>query len=499
MSSPFISTYHISKHFQGVQALKDVSIMIHQGEIRCLIGENGSGKSTFIKILAGVIRPDKGNIMINDIPVDSLSPRESIQHGIQVIYQDFSLFPNLSIAENIAFNTLLEQNKKIINWRQIKSIAKAAMEKLDIRVELHRNVEDVSVADKQLIAIARALLHDVKLIIMDEPTSTLTGHEVDILFRIIHKLKDNGVSILFVSHKLKEVLEISEQVSVLRNGHKVAEGPTADFDYSTLVHHMTGRSLNGTRYAYLDKLPELYTLLQLKNLGMPPAFSDINFSLHASEILGITGLKGSGHSELALALFGMRHVETGAIYLNGQAISLNSPQQAIAHGIAYVPEDRLTEGLFLEQSVKNNTIICILKSMLRFLGLMDKSALNSETCKWLDELKIVVASLNMPVNSLSGGNQQKVVLAKWLATGARILILNGPTIGVDIGAKMDIHEKIRSLARQGIGIIVISDDVSELIQTCHRLLIMHRGRIEEEIYTSEITENQLTDRLSILK
>lgn len=499
MSRPFISTYHISKHFEGVQALEDVSILIHQGEIRCLAGENGSGKSTFIKILAGVYKPDKGDIIINERHVSNLSPRDSIRHGIQVIYQDFSLFPNLTIAENLALNTLLERNRRIIMWRQIRSIATEALDMLDIEMDLSRMVEQVGVAEKQLIAIARAFLHDVKLVIMDEPTSTLTWREIDVLFSIIHKLKESGVTILFVSHKLKEVLEISEQVSILRNGLKVAEGPTVDFDYRKLVYHMTGRALSESRYTYFVDRGKLPPLLQVKNLNLPPAFSNINFSLNPGEILGITGLIGSGRSELALALFGMRPVQSGVIYLHGRAVLLDSPQQAMAHGIAYVPEDRLTEGLFLEQSVTNNTIICIIKSMLRFLGLINKSVLSSQTTKWLNELKVVVTSLNMPVNSLSGGNQQKVVLAKWLATGARILILNSPTIGVDIGAKMDIHEKIRSLAREGIGIIVISDDVSELIQTCNRLLIMHRGKFEQEIHTTEINENILSDRLATLK
>lgn len=499
MSPPFIATYHISKNFQGVQALEEVSITIHRGEIRCLAGENGSGKSTFIKILAGVHKPDTGDIIINERPVNHLSPRESIRHGIQVIYQDFSLFPNLTLAENLAFNTLLERNRKIINWRQIKSIATEALERLDIEMDLDKIVEDVSVADKQIIAIARSLLHDVKLIIMDEPTSTLTWREIDVLFNVIHKLKKNAVTILFVSHKLKEVLEISEQVTVLRNGRKVAEGPKADFDYRTLAYHMTGRELSEDKYVFFGDLTEVPPLMQIKNLSMPPAFSDISFSLRPGEILGITGLMGSGRSELALALFGMRTVESGSIYLDGNAISIGSPQQAMTHGIAYVPEDRLTEGLFLEQSVKNNTIICIIKSLLRFLGIINKSASDSETNKWLKELKVAESSTDMPVQGLSGGNQQKVVLAKWLATGAKILILNGPTIGVDIGAKMDIHNKIRSLARQGIGIIIISDDASELIQTCNRLLIMHRGKLEQEIYTIEIDENKLADRLVILK
>jgi simple sugar transport system ATP-binding protein len=499
MTPPFITTYHISKHFEGVQALEDVSIMIHKGEIRCLAGENGSGKSTFIKILAGVHKPDIGEIIINGRPVSHLSPRASMRYGIQVIYQDFSLFPNLTIAENLAFNTLLERNRKIINWRQIKSIATEALERLDIGMDLDKVVEDVSVADKQLIAIARSLLHDVKLIIMDEPTSTLTWREVDVLFNIIHKLKENGVTILFVSHKLKEVLEISEQVTILRNGRKVAEGPTVDFDYRKLVYHMTGRALSESRYSFFGDQTEVPPLMQVKNLSMAPAFRDISFSLRPGEILGITGLMGSGRSELALALFGMRTVESGSIYLDGNAISIGSPQQAMAYGIAYVPEDRLTEGLFLEQSVKNNTIICIIKSMLRFLGLMNKSALSTEATKWLENLKVVVSSVDLPIHGLSGGNQQKVVLAKWLATGAKILILNGPTIGVDIGAKMDIHKKIRSLARQGIGIIIISDDASELIQTCNRLLIMHRGKFEQEIHTPDINENQLTDRLVTLK
>ncbi len=495
MAEEFLKVSNISKSFAGVKALEDISMTINRGEILCLVGENGSGKSTLIKIIAGVYEPDEGEITINGKSFKRLHPIDSIREGIQIIYQDFSLFPNLTVAENIALNTELEKNKKLVNWSEVRKIAKDALASINIELDLDMLVEQMSVADKQLIAISRALLQDARLIIMDEPTTALTQKEVKSLFKIIKSLQAKGISILFVSHKLNEVQEISDRTLIIRNGKKIADEPAKEMTRAKLVYYMTGKEIAETRYEYSPKTDCMDCLLQVENLTSPGRFYDISFDLRPGEIVGITGLLGSGRTDLALSLFGVWPAEKGKISINGTEVKINSIQDAVTNGIGYVPEDRLTEGLFLTQSIGKNLIVRKMDELLTKSKLIDRHKVQGEIGRWVSNLSIKTPNSDLPVKSLSGGNQQRVVLAKWLASNPQILILNGPTVGVDVGSKSDLHEIMRRLAREGMGLLVMSDDIPEILATCNRILLMRKGRIVESFERSTITENELNLKL----
>jgi len=494
MAEPLIQLANITKSFAGVQALKGVNLTIHKGEIRCLAGENGCGKSTLIKMISGVYKPDGGSIKVNGQEHPHYSPMDAIREGIQVIYQDFSIFPNLTVAENIALNDQVARNKRLVNWKAIHAIARKAVDKIGFHVNLHARVENLSVADKQLVAISRALLQNAKLIIMDEPTTALTQREVKSLFAIIKDLQKEGIAILFVSHKLDEVYEICEKITIMRNGKNVVDGDITEIDRYQLVEHMTGRKLEEDLFTpdAVGSAP----LLKVENASRKGEFSGVSFELYPGEVLGITGLLGSGRTELAKALFGLTPVESGRIYLEGREASIRSVKDAIRHRIGYVPEDRLTEGLFLPQSIGKNMVVSVVDRLLKKSRLIDEKKMNAEIDKWVQELKIKTPSAHLPVQTLSGGNQQRVVLAKWLATNPKLLILNGPTVGVDIGSKADIHAIIRKLAAEGVGVIVISDDISEIIHNCSRILLMKKGEIIDEFRNTALSEQELGQRLS---
>lgn len=496
MAEEFLVVNHIYKTFGGVKALNDVSMSINPGEIHCLVGENGSGKSTLIKVISGVYEPDDGEIIINGRHYKRLYPIDAIREGIQIIYQDFSLFPNLTVAENIAFNYLREKNVKLVNWQEIRSIAKEALDKINVHINLDVRVEQLSVADKQLVAISRALLHNARLIVMDEPTTALTRREVRSLFKVIKSLQSEGISILFVSHKLNEIMEISQRTMVMRNGKKVIEAAASEFDNNKLVYYMTGHEIEDVFYQYEPKAEAAAPLIEVEGLTSQGSFADISFSMHPGEILGITGLLGCGRTELALALFGVQPIDAGTINISGKPVKINTIQDAVDHGIGYVPEDRLSEGLFLEQSIGNNILICTLQDVLGKLGLVSNKKMSEHIQGWVKNLSIKTPTYELPVKTLSGGNQQRVVLAKWLASSPKLLILNGPTVGVDIGSKMELHEIIRNLARAGMGVIVISDDIPELFQTCNRILLMKRGKIVEEFQSQQISESELALKLT---
>lgn len=496
MSEHFLKVTDISKSFVGVKALQDVSFTMDEGEIRCLVGENGSGKSTLIKVIVGVHEPDNGTIYIRGKEYESLKPIEAIHEGIQVIYQDFSLFPNLTAAENIALNFQLEQNKKLVNWRQVRSIARDALALIDMDVDLDSPVGALSVADRQLIAIARALLHNARLIIMDEPTTALTQKEVESLFKVVRSLKQSGLSTLFVSHKLSEVQEIADSVMILRNGRKVADGKVGEFDLAKMAYYMTGREITESSYEYTQAEDQRNSLLKVEGLTKPGSFRNISFELNPGEILGITGLLGSGRTELALALFGVQPAASGEIFVDGKAAKIKSIQDAMNLDIGYVPEDRLTEGLFLEQSISRNVVIRTINKTLGRGNLISKDKFNDRVKRWIDRLTIKTNDPELPVSSLSGGNQQKVVLAKWLASSPKILILNGPTVGVDVGSKMELHELVKDLAGRGIGILIMSDDIPELMHTCNRILLMRGGLLVEEFMTNQINEQELNLKLT---
>jgi len=495
MTETFIELRNIGKQFAGLRALDDVSLTINKGEIHCLAGENGSGKSTLIKIISGVYQPTCGEIVIEGEVVRNLSPIESVKRAIQVIYQDFSLFGNLTVAENLAFNNELRSKQKLVNWREVRRTAQQAIDRLGVKLDLDAEVDSLPTSSKQLVAIARALMSDAKLIIMDEPTTALTGKEVETLFRIVRDIQSQGIAILFVSHKMREMLDISEQLTVIRNGKKITEGSTSEFDEAAVIRAMTGQDIETAPFRMTRPGPEITPRLAIKALSLQGYYEDLNLTVHSGEIVGISGLLGSGRTEFALALFGMMPAQSGTIEIDGQEVKLESVQDAIAEGIAYVPEDRLTEGLFHTQSIKRNIVATSLESHAR-TGIIDMNKVDQVSEDTVKAMQIATPTAEKHVGELSGGNQQRVVLGRWLLTDAKVLILNGPTVGVDVGSKAEIHKKIRELVEtHGLSVLMISDDVLELAQNCSRVVLMHRGRFVDELERDAIDERVISDML----
>nr|WP_106779216.1 sugar ABC transporter ATP-binding protein [Lysinibacillus timonensis] len=487
MKTPLINMKNIVMSFGGIKALKGVDLVIQPGEIHCLAGENGCGKSTLIKVLSGVYTPDAGEIYIDGKLISNVNPMNAIQNGIQVIYQDFSIFPNLSVAENIALPKLKSEKSKLVNWKSMKKVAKEALDKINIQLNLDEKLENLSVANKQLVAISRALIQDAKLIVMDEPTTALTHKEVKKLYEVILDLKSKGISVLFVSHKMEEIFTISEKITVLRSGQNIISEKAEDLNVEKLVYYMTGRKLENKFFEFTEK--DVTPIVELRDFGLTGVFENINFSVRPGEIVGLTGLLGSGRTELAEALFGILPHNSGKILMNNNEVEISNVRDAIHNGIVYVPEDRLTEGLFLEHSIENNVIASNLKKFIKKSKTIDKDRIEEDVNYWVTTLGVVTDNPKKPVRTLSGGNQQKVVIAKWLSRKPQLLILNGPTVGVDIGAKEDIHNLIKDLAKDGMGVLMITDDIEELRHNCNRVLIMNKGRLVGENSGREFNED----------
>ena len=493
MTEVFLQALHVSKRYGGITALADVDLTVHVGEVHCLVGENGSGKSTLVKIITGVVKPESGaEIIIGGERVRSLTPYDALRRGILVVHQDLSLFPNLSVAENITFARHIERGRSLVRWSMMRRIAEEVIERIGVDLNLDANVGNLPVADQQLVAICRALASNSRLLIMDEPTSSLTRREVDRLFGVIRDLQGHGIATLFISHKLDEVLEIGQKITVLRDGRKVGTFARRDIDRRKLAYLMTGKEIT---YSKAPRKIDDTVVLNVSGLSKRGQYDNVHFTLRRGEILGIIGPLGSGRTELALTLFGMNPPDAGTVYVNGRPFRARSNAEAILNGIAYVPEDRLTQGLVSKQSVGNNLIITALSRLLGRVGLIDGRR-RMEFCETaVRTFDIKVPSIEAPVGILSGGNQQKIVMAKWLSIKPKILILDGPTIGIDVGARSTIYDMIHTLAREGVSIILISDDVLEVLYNCHRILLMKRGRIVGQFSSDEITEEELYQRM----
>lgn len=491
MKKKFLELNGITKSFDGVHALHGVDIVINSGEVHCIAGENGSGKSTLIKIISGVYTPTSGEITIEDRKYAHLTPIESINLGIQVIYQDFALFPNLTVAENISMNQIVMTGAKFMNWKKSRAIAVEAMDKIGAAINPDLLVEQLSIGNRQMVAICRAIINEAKLLILDEPTASLTKKEVELLNDILRNLRDKGMAIVIVNHKVDEIFEIAERITIIRNGEKVSTGMIEEYDRQRFTKDLTGRQLDEIGY-----LPEESngTVFQVEKISRKGAFEDISFTLKKGDVLGITGLLGSGRGQVGDALFGLAPIDSGKIFLNGKEIRIQSVDDAIANRIAYVPEDRLTQGLFLDRSIQDNTSAASLKKY-HINGKIDNDAMYRSTEEWIKKIGCVAPSPKVPVRTLSGGNAQKIVIAKWLNTDPSLIILNGPTIGVDIGAKFDIHRILHDLASTGIGVIIISDDLSELIINCSSILVMKDGKMSHLISAGEVNETQLSAML----
>ena len=469
----FLKLEGIKKSFGGVHALNGVDLEIRKGEIHCLAGENGCGKSTLIKAISGVHAPDEGRIRIDGEEMKNMRPMDAINRGIQVIYQDFAVFPNLTVAENIALNGELKDRAKLVSWRNIHKVAAEAMRQVGAQIDPDIKLERLSVANKQIVAICRAIINDAKLLILDEPTTALTAREVEKLWEIIRGLKQKGIAIMIVNHKLDEIYQIADRLTILRNGAYISSGDIKEYDQERFTKDLTGRDIKEVKYQPdSDEAPEV---LRVENLGRKGAFEGVSFSMKKGDVLGITGLLGSGRGEIGEALFGLAPADTGRIFLNGKEIRVKSVSDAIASEIAYVPEDRLTQGLFMDRSIRDNTVAASIRSYMKH-GKLDENAMEETTERWISEIDIKAPSTKPAVRTLSGGNAQKVVIAKWLNTNPKLFILDGPTVGVDVGAKAEIHAILRGLAEKGIGIIVISDDLPELVHNCNRIIVMKDGK-----------------------
>lgn len=492
MAETFLKLNGIKKYFGGVKALKGVSLEVKSGEIHCLAGENGCGKSTLIKVISGAHDATEGDIYIEGKKIDKLTPIDSIRLGIQVIYQDFAVFPNLSVAENIAMNRALMTGAKRMDWKLARKLAIEAMEQIGANMDPDTPVERLSVANKQMVAICRAIINDAKLLILDEPTTALTAHEVEKLNTIVRNLKAKGMAIVIVNHKLDEIYKIADRLTILRNGENVATGLIGEFDRARFVKCMTGREVSDDTYRPEHCDTEI---LKVEHLTRKGAFEDISFTLKKGDMLGITGLLGSGRGEIGDALFGLAPAESGSITLNGKQIRIKSIRDAMKNKIGYVPEDRLTQGLFMTRSIQDNTVAA---SIARYLkrGKLDYSAMYRVTEDWIKTIGCAAPSPEPEIRTLSGGNAQKMVIAKWLNTEPALLVLNGPTVGVDVGSKADIHKILHELVEKGIGVIIISDDLGELVKNCNKLIIMKNGKTSGMIETGDMDENQLTGLLN---
>jgi simple sugar transport system ATP-binding protein len=498
-NSEFLRLENISKTFGGVRALRGVSLTIRSGEIYHLLGENGSGKSTLIKIISGAQPPDGGTMIVRGQRYQKLSALESLKVGIETVYQDLSLFPNLSVAENVAFNAQLVQNNgrlaRVLDWKALRDVASSALERVGLEPTkefLETTTEQLPIAVRQLVAIARGIATKATLVIMDEPTAALTQKEVENLIGIVSSLRKEGVSVLFVSHKLDEVFRIGGNVIVIRDGQKVAEGNLKDYSKEEIAFLMTGKHLENHRYRTSE--PQKEILLELQNLSQEGEFEQVSLRVRKGEIVGITGLLDSGRNELALALSGVKPADSGVIKLESKTVEIRSPRDAISLGIGYVPEDRLSEGLFLKKPIRENIVVAILNRLLKG-NQLDDAKLTSVAEAAVKELQIATPTVLLPAQALSGGNQQRVMVARWLAIAPKLLILHGPTMGVDVGSKDALYRIIQTLAEKGLGVIIISDDLPELLQNCDSILVMKKGRVAKTFTADGLAEAELAKEL----
>ena len=472
MISPILEIQHVSKRFGATQALDDVSLTLYPGEVHALLGENGAGKSTLIKIMTGIHQPDSGEILLDGQPIHIGNSTQAQAHGIAAIYQEPLVFPDLSIAENIFISH--RGRGMFVNWGKLYREAEDVLKRLDVSMNVHAQARGLPLAAQQTVEIAKAISMNVRVLIMDEPTASLSAHETDNLFKIVRSLRDSGVSILFISHRMNEVFQISDRVTIFRDGTRISSAPVAEVTAKSAIRDMVGRSMG----EIFTKAPSERgkVMLSVRDLGRSGVYEGIEFDLYAGEVLGFAGLVGSGRTDVALALFGIMPADRGQIIYDGEPVEITSPEQAINMGIAYLPEDRRQHGLIMPMSITENISLPILTHYLNQIGLVRASAERKVAEDYRERLAIRTDSVSQPVAKLSGGNQQKVVLSKWLNTKPRLLILDEPTRGIDVGAKEEVHRLISDLAQQGIAILMISSDLPEVLAMSDRILVMREGR-----------------------
>jgi len=482
----------IKKHFPGVIALDGVDFDLRRGEVHALVGENGAGKSTLIKILAGIYSKDAGEIIIDGRRVEINNPHKAQELGLSFIHQELNLISFFNSFENMVLGLRYPRNKLgLINWkafyREMDSIARL----LGIDFSLKKPVRELAASQRRMVMIARAMVRKAKVIVMDESTAGLSQSEIERLFRLINNLKKQKISIIYISHRLEEIFQIADRITVMRDGVKIGTYDVNDINFSQLISLIAGKTLK-------EKFPKEYVsigeeIFKVRNLTRSGALEDIDFCLHRGEILGITGLLGSGKSELARVIFGIDQKDCGEIYLNGKQLEMNSPQEAISHGIVLIPEERREQGLVMNMSLKENITLPSLRNfrLWKWLGTLSFKKEVEVTKEFIQALSIHTTGFNQIVRYLSGGNQQKVVLAKWLACNSKIFIFDEPTRGIDVGAKTEIYKLINRLAKRGAGVILLSSEIEEVMGICDRILVLFKGRIIKELKTERTSSEEV--------
>lgn len=485
-----IEMIEIKKRFAGVKALDGARLQVRPGEIHALIGENGAGKSTLMKVLAGALKKDGGEIRIDGRKTEIQTPREAHRLGIATIYQEFMLAPDLTVAENIFIDNLAS-GKRLINWKELNRSAKRLLEELGFgEINPTAKAGALSVAYQQVVEICKSLSRKVKVLILDEPTAVLTFREIEKLFALLRKLRSEGVSIIYISHRLEEIFQLCDEITVMKDGSFVKQVRADEIDKERLIGLMVGRDIKDI-FPRRENVVIGPPILEVKNLCAGPLVQNISFTLRAGEVLGFYGLVGAGRTETMRAIFGADTAESGEITLFGEKVKFRSPKQAVKKGLGMVPEDRKKQGLILEQSIKANTTVTSMRDVQNGFRAFDKKKEAAYTEGILDSLNTKYASVEDKVSQLSGGNQQKVALAKWLAAKSRCIIFDEPTRGVDVGAKTEIYTCMNQLAAQGIGIVMISSEMPELMGMSDRIIIMRQGKIAGEITKEEFTENNM--------
>ncbi len=487
---PIVEVRSLTKEFPGVRALDSVSLTILRGEVHALVGENGAGKSTLVKVLSGVEQPDGGEMFLDGSPYLAHDPQEAIEAGIRVVYQELNLLTYLTIEENLSFESL-PSRRGLVDRGELRRRAERLLKEVGLDASPDTPVEDLGIAQMQLVEIGRALLTDARVLILDEPTATLTPREVDQLFSIIRKLTGQGIGVLFISHHLDEMKEIGDRVTVLRNGQWVATEDVADVTVSEVIELMVGRAMT-EGFPFRAAVERGDELLSVEGLTYRGNVEPVSLSVREGEIVGVAGLVGSGRTEAMRAIFGADKATAGTIRVRGEEIHVGGPKDAVKAGICLLTEDRKSQGLILDMTLAQNTTITRLDAVVR-RGLMQTGKEDSETQRLIDALSIKAQSPTQVVRFLSGGNQQKVVVAKWLFAESDVLIFDEPTRGIDVGAKFEIYNLIWDLAEEGKGLIVVSSDLLELLGICHRIMVFSKGAVVGELQRDEFSEKAVLE------
>ena len=472
---PLLEMKGISKRFPGVQALSDVDFTVFAGEVHALVGENGAGKSTLMKILGGAYQADSGEIFLDGKIIQITNPSVGIQEGLNVVYQELVLAPHLSVAENIMLGQLPNRGRLTVDWFKTRDRARDVLDHLGVEIDVRQTVRSLTIAQQQIVEIARALQRKSRILVLDEPSAVLGKHDIDLLYEVIHRLKDQGIAIIYISHRLEEIFLIADRVTVLKDGIKVGTSNASDLDEQILVNMMIGRDLENV-YAKNEEITFGSEIIRIEGLTKEGVYEDINFKVHAGEILGMAGLVGSGRTAIVRAIAGADRSDKGTIYMHDKPVDYNSPSAALKYGISLLPEDRNSQGLFLKRPLYENVTIASLHQVMKN-NIINLKQERKKVKGLMDDIGIRASSPNQSAANLSGGNKQKVVLARWLGAGSKVLIFDEPTRGVDVGAKVEIYRLMNQLANQGAAIIMVSSEMPEVLGMSDNILVLWRGKI----------------------